>query len=122
MFSIVFISNRQEALYNPTAKKGIIFHKFRNAKTAASKKAKEQRVENCTMSEKELNSILKYCVVKSDKQKLKQVLRETVDIRRVLLKRGDDDMKDFWTFYFVDVDLVTIFHIDVYIHNLGNTY
>lgn len=73
------------------------------------------------MSEEDLKSKLKYCVVKNQKNELKKLLFETVALRRELLKKerekidgnnnddgdGDDDgFMDFWKFYFVDTDLV----------------
>lgn len=97
-------------MFNPKFKKGVIFHKLRNARNArnAAKKTNQNNEEGCSMSGEELKSFLKYCVVQNDKAKLKNVLRETVSIRRQLLAVDDDELKDFWNFYFVDVDLVII--------------
>lgn len=51
--------------------------------------------------------MLKYIVVQNEKQKLKEILRESVRLRRELLKKNnDDELKEFWQFYFVDTDLV----------------
>lgn len=96
----------KDSLYNPTAKKGVIFHKFRNAKAVAARKIKTFASENEMMSEAELKSQLKYCVVKNDKAHFKELMRQTVGMRRKLLKADDPDLKDFWTVYFVDTDLV----------------
>lgn len=84
-------------------KKGVIFHKLRNNKPAA--KPKEQK--NDMKTENELKSMLKYCVVNNDKEKLKTILLQTVSVRRQLLKLDGDDFKEFWKFYFVETDLVS---------------
>lgn len=60
------------------------------------------------MTENELKSELKYCVVKNDKEKLKQILRDTVSLRQQILKKHDDGLKELWTFYLVDTELVLI--------------
>lgn len=82
-------------------KKGVIFHKIRNNK----QKLKELNDEE-KKTEDELKTILKYCVVKNDKAKLKEILSETITIRRKLLQKDDEDFKEFWKFYFIDTDLV----------------
>lgn len=84
-------------------KKGTIFHKLRNSKSV--NKHKEQKSTD-KVTEKELISTLKYCVVKNDKAKLKEMLLETISMRRLLFKKDDDDFKEFWKFYFLDTDLV----------------
>lgn len=39
------------------------------------------------MTEEKLKTMLKYIVVKNEKQKLKEILRESVRLRRELLKK-----------------------------------
>lgn len=51
-----FVPFSQEYLYNPSAKKGSIFHKFRNAKAVSTKKSKTGLVQNNEMTENELKS------------------------------------------------------------------
>lgn len=58
------------------------------------------------MTEEELKKNLKYCVVKNDKQKLKEILRGTISMRRQMFERNDEDMIEFWHFYFVDTEMV----------------
>lgn len=59
------------------------------------------------MTEEKLRTMLKYIVVKNEKQQLKKILRESVPLRRELFKKNnDDELKEFWQFYFVDTDLV----------------
>lgn len=76
------------------------------------------------MTEEELKKNLKYCVVKNDKQKLKEILRGTISMRRQMFERNDEDMIEFWHFYFVDTEMVrsishsvqkNIFNSDLYI-------
>lgn len=50
--------------------------------------------------------MLKYCVINNDKTKLKELLLETISIRRQLFKKNNDAFKEFWKFYFLDTDLV----------------
>lgn len=88
------------------AKKGIIFHKLRNSR-AAAKKAVDLPENEDTLSEKDLKTLLKYCVVKNDKQKLKKALCKTVSMRRKLLAEDDPELMEFWRFYFVDIEMVT---------------
>lgn len=65
--------------------------------------------QNNEMTENELKSELKYCVVKNDKEKLKQIMRNTVSLRQQMLKNHDGDYKALWNFYFVDTEMVLIF-------------
>lgn len=58
------------------------------------------------MTEEELKKNLKYCVVKNDKQKLKEILRGTISMRRQMFERNDEDMIEFWHFYFVNTEMV----------------
>lgn len=64
--------------------------------------------EEYEISEEELKSTLKYCVIKNDKKM--DILRVSVSIRRRLLLQNDEDLNEFWKFYFVDNDLVG-FHL-----------
>lgn len=89
-------------------KRGTIFHKLRNNKTVT--KPKDSKANKNTI--KELKATLKYCVVKKDKKKLKEILLETISIRRQLLKEEDNDFKEFWNFYFVDTELVSFNVLD----------
>lgn len=59
-------------------------------------------------NEEELKKFFKYCVVKNDKEKLKQKLRESVSLRRKLIKKDDIELKDFWLFYLMDTELVKL--------------
>lgn len=101
----------QDDLYNSKLKKGVIFHKLRNTRNASKKLCANVQCdeEESAMTEDELKKFLKYCVVKNDKQKLKSILRETIPIRRRLLQEKDDDLIEFWHFYFVDTDMVPHF-------------
>lgn len=84
-------------------KRGTIFHKLRNSTTVG--RQKEQK-NNDKTNENELKSMLTYCVIKNYKTKLKEILLETIAMRRLLFKKDDSDFKEFWKFYFIDTDLV----------------
>lgn len=87
-------------------KKGSVYHKIKNWKHT------KKQVEVNDTNEVELKEFLKYCVVHKDKTKLKEVLRDSITLRRNLLKDEHIDFKEFWMFYFIDPELVKFISID----------
>lgn len=77
----------------------MIYHKIKNYRA-------KKTVNVVDSTESELKEFLKYCVVNKDKSKLKEKLRETIEIRRRLLIENDGEFKDFFAFYFVDPEMV----------------
>lgn len=69
-------------------------------------KDSKSNVMNDKKAEEELKSKLKYCVVKNNRNELREILWRTISIRRQLLKKDDNDSKEFWKFYFIEIDLV----------------
>lgn len=82
----------------------MLYHKIKNARATNASKTIPRNVE----TEETLKSFFKYCVVGSDRSKLKDKLRDTVDLRRKILKQKKEEFMNFLQFYFVDIDLVTM--------------
>lgn len=85
--------------------KGTLYHKLKNSKGRGKKTVAQN--DQSGETEESLKAFFKYCVVHNDKEKLKEKLSGTVELRRKLLKEKKEDFMEFLQFYFIDIDLVS---------------
>lgn len=105
----------QEALYDKKKQKGPLFNKLNY--NARRKRAGQRALDDIanddaddwTPEEKQdLLEFFRHCVVSTDRQKIEQKLRETVEYRRKMIVSSIEEFMEMWEFYFAAPDLVSM--------------
>lgn len=105
---IIYYPFQKDRIYNHGGKVGKFYNKVHNERNKLKKrKGHSSASPTLEPEEEELIEYFKHCVVRTERDELIAKLRDTVDLRKRLLRDNATNFHESFSFYFADSNLVS---------------